>query len=57
MATKKPKNQTMQVRVSDDHRRKFGGTSAVLRELVIGFIEDRVIIQMPKGTIYHVETE
>ncbi len=65
MATKKSKAQSLAVRLAPDSRRqfinkaaKFGGTSYVLRELVLAFVEDRVTIRPPTiGALYHVETE
>lgn len=61
MATKKTKDMQIAVRLAPDTRRtfvnksaKYGGTSAVLRELVMAFNEDRVTLQPPslKGTLY-----
>ena len=63
MATKKVKFSALAARVPPDVRVKFvnkasrfGGTAYVMRELVAGFVEDRVTIKPPKiGDLYHVE--
>lgn len=63
MATKKQKFSALAARVPPDVRAKFvskaskyGGTAYVMRELVAGFVEDRVTIKPPPvGDLYHVE--
>lgn len=63
MAKKKVKFPVLAARVSPETRTefinrasKFGGTSHVMRELVLGFIEDRITIKPPAiGSLYHVE--
>ncbi len=66
MATKKNHPHSLTLRLAPDMRQKFinlaakfGGTSHVLRELIAGFVENRVQIKPPslKGTLYHVENE
>jgi hypothetical protein len=60
------KQASLSVRVTAQERSKFhaksgpyGGASEVLRELLVAFIEDRVIIQPPviKGPLYVSRTE
>ena len=63
MATKKQKFSALAARVPPDVRAKFvnkasrfGGTAYVMRELVAGFVEDRVTIKPPPvGELFHVE--
>jgi len=63
MATKISKSKFLNLRVSPKvHKafsvkaREFGGTSEVLRELVEGFLEDRVTVKPnpEKRSLYHV---
>lgn len=63
MSEPKPKTDTIHIRVSPETKNQFhdkcirlGGTSEVLRELVIGFIEGRVTITPPpdKESLYNV---
>ncbi len=59
MATKKTKDQAVTVRLSPDTRRmfinkaaKYGGTSYVLRELVLAFNENRVEMAAPINPLF-----
>ncbi len=64
MNRSKVKAAALNVRVPDKihsafHKKakQYGTPSYVLRELVVAFIEDRVVIKPPvtKGTLYHVD--
>ncbi len=55
MASKKQHRPALATRLSPEEKRafdekalQFGGTSYVLRELAIGFIEDRIKMAPPK---------
>ena len=59
MATKKTKETSLAVRLNPETRRefinqaaKYGGTSYVLRELVIAFVENRVELAAPKNPLF-----
>ena len=64
MDTRKPKSDALYLRVTPETKMRFaqeaarfGTPSDVLRELVIGFIEGRVIIEPPtqnKESLYNV---